>query len=148
MLRPKREKSFKFQLTWTNIYGNHCVRDRKSRVISNFFFRMLHSRNIRKSVTIRYQIRLLFRSSDHGISRAVTFQLLNRFWFAYFTFILAMYIHFYMGVYAKRFIFRILFFWLNYSSTFGFNFIPSRHSFYAILDVLRRYKLLQHTWFL
>lgn len=30
---------------------------------------MLHSRNIRKSVTIRYQIRLLFRSSDHGISR-------------------------------------------------------------------------------
>jgi len=64
-----------------------------------FFFHTPHSRNVRKSVTIRYQIRLLFRFSDHGISRRdiSTFKsLLVRLFYIY-----SRYVHLYIRVYVR-----------------------------------------------
>lgn len=82
-----------------------------------FFFEcLIRATNIRKSVAIRYQIRLLFRSSNHGISRRdiSTFKsLLVRLFYIY-----SRYVHFYICAYMWEFIFRILFFWPNYSYTF------------------------------
>lgn len=116
-LCPKREKSFKFQLTWTNIYGNRCVHETEkvqSYIQFFFFFECLIRVTFEKAWP--FDTRFVY-SSVPAITafRAVTFQLLNRFWFAYFTFILGIYTSTY--AYMWRFIFRVLFFWPNYSST-------------------------------
>lgn len=123
--------------------GNIAVRGTES-YIQFFFFQIPHSRYIRKSVTVRYQIRLLFRSNDHGISRRdiSTFKsLLVRLFYIY-----SRYVHFYIRVYMTI-----------YFSTFcssgpitrllsrRFHFIPSRHSFNAILDVLGWYTSRRNT---
>lgn len=102
--------------------GNIAVCGTELYPIFFFFYQIPHSRYVRKSVTVRYQIRLLFRSNDHGISRRdiSTFKsLLVRLFYIY-----SRYVHFYIRVYMT--IFYISFFWPNYSSTF------EKISFYTI----------------
>lgn len=76
LARQAKERSLQLRLTRTNIYGNDCARDnkqscsvRKGKKNGFFFGCTIRATFDPESVTIRYQVCPLFRSSDHGISR-------------------------------------------------------------------------------
>lgn len=119
----------------------------QSKVIPNFFSNV-PSRNIRSKKRDHSipEICLLFRSSNHSISRRDISTFKSLLVHLFYIYSRPRYVHFYICVCVKIHLsFCSSVAQLFRSLSKGYNFIPSRcYSFNIILNIFRRYKPLQN----